>query len=368
MAVFLVNNCTFQGCGLTFSTLADLIQHIEDTHIDTDPRSLEIQEEDKPPSLPLSYVLRFYTDADRREQYDIQKKQRLRAHSPAVSLPESTPTESEVDEESIKSDNDDSDDSWTTQEDFPSDVILNMMGGRERDMEGDRPYGCPVPGCKKRYKNVNGIKYHARHGHKNEASKVKKSYRCFCGKSYRSVQGLRTHTSLQHPSSSSATTTEFTTPTPPPIAMVTTATGVVMSPPPPPNVSVSSTGPMPVPTMPNNAATTTTSIAAATTSSTTTLLNSKDSSSISPLLGEHLSALHHGGGPLPITPRLATLTPSRLLSHKVAAAAHVKGMVKGQGQATALTLPLGTPVQFIGQPASVVPVPVPVAVKSVVKP
>ena len=49
--------------------------------------------------------------------------------------------------------------------------MCSMMGGRERDMEGDRPYGCPVPGCKKRYKNVNGIKYHARHGHKNEASK-----------------------------------------------------------------------------------------------------------------------------------------------------------------------------------------------------
>ena len=35
MAVFLVNNCTFQGCGLTFTSLADLIQHIEETHIGT---------------------------------------------------------------------------------------------------------------------------------------------------------------------------------------------------------------------------------------------------------------------------------------------------------------------------------------------
>ena len=32
--------------------------------------------------------------------------------------------ESEVDEEEVKSENDDSDDSWMTQEDFPSDVIL----------------------------------------------------------------------------------------------------------------------------------------------------------------------------------------------------------------------------------------------------
>lgn len=33
MAVFLVNNCVFPGCGMTFETLSDLIQHIEDVHI-----------------------------------------------------------------------------------------------------------------------------------------------------------------------------------------------------------------------------------------------------------------------------------------------------------------------------------------------
>ena len=33
MAVFLLNNCKFQGCGRAFPTLADLIHHIEDCHI-----------------------------------------------------------------------------------------------------------------------------------------------------------------------------------------------------------------------------------------------------------------------------------------------------------------------------------------------
>jgi len=33
MAVFMVNICKFNGCGLTFPSLADLIQHIEDIHI-----------------------------------------------------------------------------------------------------------------------------------------------------------------------------------------------------------------------------------------------------------------------------------------------------------------------------------------------
>jgi len=30
-----------------------------------------------------------------------------------------------------------------------------------------RPFACPIPGCTKRYKNVNGIKYHVKNGHTN---------------------------------------------------------------------------------------------------------------------------------------------------------------------------------------------------------
>ena len=41
-----------------------------------------------------------------------------------------------------------------------------MTNSKEQD--ADKPFVCPVPGCKKRYKNVNGIKYHAKHGHKKE--------------------------------------------------------------------------------------------------------------------------------------------------------------------------------------------------------
>lgn len=33
MAVFLINVCKFNGCGLTFPSLGDLIQHIEFNHI-----------------------------------------------------------------------------------------------------------------------------------------------------------------------------------------------------------------------------------------------------------------------------------------------------------------------------------------------
>lgn len=33
MAVFLLNICKFNKCGLEFSSLVELIQHIEDNHI-----------------------------------------------------------------------------------------------------------------------------------------------------------------------------------------------------------------------------------------------------------------------------------------------------------------------------------------------
>ncbi len=43
-----------------------------------------------------------------------------------------------------------------------------MMLDTEKDMTSDKPFVCPVPGCKKRYKNINGMKYHAKHSHKQE--------------------------------------------------------------------------------------------------------------------------------------------------------------------------------------------------------
>jgi len=49
-----------------------------------------------------------------------------------------------------------------------------MMSNKTDDL--DKPYACPVRGCRKKYKNINGVKYHARHGHKREAKWV---YMCF---------------------------------------------------------------------------------------------------------------------------------------------------------------------------------------------
>ncbi|KPP75708.1 hypothetical protein Z043_105016 [Scleropages formosus] len=126
---------------------------------------------------------------------------------------------SEYDEEEVDYEESDSDESWTTESAISSESILSSMcmnGGDEK------PFACPVPGCKKRYKasdgdscgmaggqdgsqmagglemNVNGIKYHAKNGHRTQI-RVRKPFKCRCGKSYKTSQGLRHHTINFHP-------------------------------------------------------------------------------------------------------------------------------------------------------------------------
>lgn len=197
MAVFLLNTCKFDGCGLAFPTLGSLIQHIENSHIETDPPPLEQQEGNQPSSLALSYILKYFSEAAKKEPLDnIRKK--ARSDSPQISIRSTTPTGSEFGDDEVGSEDEDSDDSYTTQEEFTAELILGMMNNLKDD-DVDKPFACPVPGCKKRYKNVNGIKYHARHGHRRE-TRVRKAFRCKCGKSYKTAQGLRNHMVVNHPS------------------------------------------------------------------------------------------------------------------------------------------------------------------------
>ncbi|XP_013388260.1 juxtaposed with another zinc finger protein 1 [Lingula anatina] len=231
MAVFLVNICKFKNCGLNFASLGDLIQHIEESHIDTDPRFVEKQEIQQPPAIALSYVLRFYTEGIKREPVqDLQRKKQLqqRVQSPSVAIRSLTPTGSEFDEDEMLSEDEDSDDSWTTSDEFTTEFIMryhknNGLNNLKDNIDNEKPFACPVPGCKKRYKNVNGIKYHARHGHRKEM-RVKKPFKCRCGKNYKTAQGLRNHALHQHPTtellniqtttSSPISPTKFSSPSP----------------------------------------------------------------------------------------------------------------------------------------------------------
>ncbi|XP_068157181.1 putative mediator of RNA polymerase II transcription subunit 26 isoform X2 [Drosophila tropicalis] len=238
MAVFLINVCKYNGCGITFPSLSDLISHIEDTHIDYDPKVVEQKEQAQPACLPLSYVLRFVSEDTRKEattflsnaasaatannntntggnggggngghgngHVELKRKLAIKHHSYSMSSSNrsNTPTGSEMDEdEMVVTESEDSDDSWTTEE-FSSEFIMrygsrHSGGGSNGTPGNEKPFACPVPGCKKRYKNVNGIKYHSKNGHKKDG-RVRKGYKCHCGKSYKTAQGLKNHALLTH--------------------------------------------------------------------------------------------------------------------------------------------------------------------------
>ncbi|KAH8698872.1 putative C2H2 transcription factor [Talaromyces proteolyticus] len=88
-----------------------------------------------------------------------------------------------------------------------------------------KPFRCPVIGCEKAYKNQNGLKYHKAHGHNNQqlhengdgtfsivnpetaapypgtmGMEKEKPYRCeVCGKRYKNLNGLKYHKSHSPP-------------------------------------------------------------------------------------------------------------------------------------------------------------------------
>ncbi|KKK12781.1 hypothetical protein AOCH_005085 [Aspergillus ochraceoroseus] len=91
--------------------------------------------------------------------------------------------------------------------------------------EEPKPFRCPVIGCEKAYKNQNGLKYHKGHGHNNQqlhdnadgtfsivnpetsapypgtlGMEKEKPYRCeVCGKRYKNLNGLKYHKSHSPP-------------------------------------------------------------------------------------------------------------------------------------------------------------------------
>uniref|UniRef100_A0A182K577 C2H2-type domain-containing protein n=1 Tax=Anopheles christyi TaxID=43041 RepID=A0A182K577_9DIPT len=139
---------------------------------------------------------------------DLKRKIAIKHHSYSISATNRsiTPTGSEMDDdEMMVSESEDSNDSWTTEE-FSSEFIMRYGsrrhsasgGGSGNNSTNEKPFACPVPGCKKRYKNVNGIKYHSKNGHKKDGNRVRKAFKCYCGKSYKTTQRLKNHNMLVH--------------------------------------------------------------------------------------------------------------------------------------------------------------------------
>ncbi|XP_068911860.1 juxtaposed with another zinc finger protein 1 isoform X1 [Tenebrio molitor] len=194
MAVFLKNTCQFNNCRKNFYTLRDLIIHIESDHLDFDPHKIEQLEEDKPDSVPMSYVLKFSGPEDSPPQYSCKTEvsylneaviEELEDVVPAevvtafnnnylgCDFKEKKKTEPRLHREEV---------SQIFGQAFQYDQVANLVlsGCRSNklftlDHSQKKPFACNMKGCEKRYKNVNGIKYHYKNHHKMLIPTFKKS-------------------------------------------------------------------------------------------------------------------------------------------------------------------------------------------------
>ena len=236
MAAFFKYICRFESCQKKFNSLFDLINHIEYSHISRDPKLLKQQELSQPPAVALSYVNCFFSEHLKNTPVDsganlpsnftvkrLGKSKLFEKNRLNDSL------ESMLDESDTYSDagSDDSCHSWSTS---ASSNAFNVISHNENtipsssntftnitasitteslqgkftcleDSEGKKRFLCTVPGCTKKYKNINGIKYHVKNGHNKKETltgEVKKNYLCHCGKAYKSQSGLRHHQNTQH--------------------------------------------------------------------------------------------------------------------------------------------------------------------------
>jgi hypothetical protein len=177
MAVFLKNTCQFNNCRKNFYTLRDLIIHIESDHLDFDPHKIEQLEEDKPDSVPMSYVLKFSGPGDSPPQYSCKTEVSYLNEAVIEELEDVVPAEV------VTAFNNnylgcDFKEKKKTEPRLHREEVSQIFGSNKLftlDHSQKKPFACNMKGCEKRYKNVNGIKYHYKNHHKMLIPTFKKS-------------------------------------------------------------------------------------------------------------------------------------------------------------------------------------------------
>lgn len=145
-----------------------------------------------------------------------QPVQKSSGRKPPSSSNSNTPSVHNDSEESSSDEDEDDDDEPRKQEGYIDDPARRLY---VMDHEEHKPFKCPVIGCDKTYKNQNGLKYHKLHGHQNQklhenpdgtfsiidpesnepypdgmGFEKDKPYRCeVCGKRYKNLNGLKYH-------------------------------------------------------------------------------------------------------------------------------------------------------------------------------
>ncbi|VDN04969.1 unnamed protein product [Thelazia callipaeda] len=238
-----VNVCQFDDCGLRFANLHDLLHHIEDVHIppieekmmkeEHTIKTTESEEDSSKDEIevgyPLSVVHRFFRKLPPEKPVPIKReiiKLAIGHYRPVARFSRKKPILSAVTNgighgySGIKR---------FDQREISNDPHKSQECVDHEKGTDERRYKCPVEGCNKRYKNLQGARYHARqiHGYddsnnansavsfdltaavpgqvapliRGTSSKYSnlRPYKCSqCSKRYKTIVGLNNHVQQTH--------------------------------------------------------------------------------------------------------------------------------------------------------------------------
>ncbi|KAL4003240.1 C2H2-type zinc finger family protein [Acanthocheilonema viteae] len=182
LALLSINICQFSGCGLNYGSLHDLLQHIEETHIPVIEDEMKKKEEsaknsslDDDPSkaaaltavFPLSSICKLFSKLPPQKAVPVNpepvklaighyrplpwfsRKKTLAAAVAGANVLGQAGDKSRLDPR-----DEESNDSYRNED----------CDDYEQGID-ERRHKCPVEGCNKRYKNLQGARYHARQVH-----------------------------------------------------------------------------------------------------------------------------------------------------------------------------------------------------------
>ncbi|VDK79940.1 unnamed protein product [Litomosoides sigmodontis] len=174
LALLSVNICQFSGCGLNFGNLHDLLQHIEETHIPVFEDEMKKKESAKNSSMnddplkaaaltavfPLSTICKLFSKLPSQKAVPVNPEPVKLAigHYRKKTLAAAVAGANALGQAGDKS-------RFDTHDEESNDTYRNEECDDFEQGTDERRHKCPVEGCNKRYKNLQGARYHARQVH-----------------------------------------------------------------------------------------------------------------------------------------------------------------------------------------------------------